>query len=649
MNKNILNSYIIRKIKIGIVLSIFVIVSQNNLNGQNRYDQLKLKLDLLANEIPALEETVDVSVNGLSIHEFIRGVANSVFLNISIDLKLDFKIVNNFSNVKVKDVLLFLCKEYDLEITAIGNILSLTKYEIPEVARPKPTKKSIIIEYNSSDDLLSIDFNNDSLPRVSKEITDVTGKNLILAPGLKDKLVSAYIKEMPFKSALEKFAFANGLKVTKTTDDYYLISKDDELPKITDGSKKVKKGVTTSDQDRNADYSSFYYKIRGIDNISIRANYSSIHDLIKLVSDSLEVNYSIVSEIEGETNLNISNMCYEEFLVFTFDGTKYSFSKKDGVYIIGEKDNLALQTSNTIQLQHRTVESIVEYIPDDLKNDVGIIEFPELNSLLINGSTFQIDKLKSFIKSIDKVVPVILIEIIIVDINKSHTVATGIKAGVEPTTEQTGQTILPGVDYKLSTVTLNNFIDKINGFGWINLGQVSPDFYFIIKALEDNGALKVRSTPKLSTLNGHEATLSVGETKYYKEERNNFIGTQNPQLASSSTWKSIDADLAVKIKPIVSGDDQITLEIEVQQSEFTPREFEGAPPGSVTRNFKSLIRVKNQEMILLGGLDKVTSQDLSQGIPLLSRIPVLKWFFSSKTKSKSEGKLNIFIQPTIIY
>ena len=142
--------------------------------------------------------------------------------------------------------------------------------------------------------------------------------------------------------------------------------------------------------------------------------------------------------------------------------------------------------------------------------------------------------------------------------------------------------------------------------------------------------------------------MNIGNTEYYLEEQSNIIGTQNPQLTTTQTYQSVKADLSVKIRPIVSGDEQITLEIEVQQSDFTERISKFAPPGSVSRNFKSLIRVKNQEMVLLGGLEEKRASDTGSGIPFLSRIPVIKWIFSSRTKENSNSKLNIFIKPTII-
>ena len=101
----------------------------------------------------------------------------------------------------------------------------------------------------------------------------------------------------------------------------------------------------------------------------------------------------------------------------------------------------------------------------------------------------------------------------------------------------------------------------------------------------------------------------------------------------------------------MSGDNQITLDISVKQSDFdlTGSSLgEGAPPNKRNKEFKSTIRIKNEDVIILGGLEQKQSIDSGSGIPFLSRVPILKWFFSSKTKSKSDAKLNVFIKPTII-
>ena len=106
----------------------------------------------------------------------------------------------------------------------------------------------------------------------------------------------------------------------------------------------------------------------------------------------------------------------------------------------------------------------------------------------------------------------------------------------------------------------------------------------------------------------------------------------------------------MSINPIVSGDEQITMDIAVKQSVFTDRSGGvGSPFNKNTRDFKSLIRVKNQETIMLGGLDSDNKNESGQGLPLISRLPVLKWIFGQHTKVKTKSKLTIFIKPTVIY
>jgi type IV pilus assembly protein PilQ len=90
------------------------------------------------------------------------------------------------------------------------------------------------------------------------------------------------------------------------------------------------------------------------------------------------------------------------------------------------------------------------------------------------------------------------------------------------------------------------------------------------------------------------------------------------------------------------------MEITVSQSDFTEKISKFAPPNTVNRKFESLIRVKNGEMILLGGLEEAEKSESSSGWPILSRIPIVKWVFSSRSKKDSKSKLTVFIKPTII-
>lgn len=627
---------------------IIILAFQCSLRGQDRILELERRLVAYSMEIPELEDKVDISVRGVSIQDLLRGIANNVSLNLTVDPSIQAEVVNNFNQVRVIDVLIFVCKEYQLTITRTGNILSVVPYIEEVKEEPKTYIKPYKIEYNADIDNLFIDASDDTLLSVIKEIINVSGKNIVLAPGLNNLKVTAYLKNTSFEQGMQNFCYSNQLNFSGSSDTYYLIEKV--------SSEDLSKNDIKNKSTRQSNFSINNEPVKteekiSEDSISIFAENESILEILSRVSNQAGINYLLLSEIQGQTSLNVTNLNYDEFLRFLLNGTPYTFKKHNDIYLIGDRKLGDLNCVKQVQLQYRTVTNIKELIPAELLQNVNVFEFVEQNSLLLSGSIVDIENTISFIKDIDKIVPVILIEVMLIDYSKKYAVQSGISAGMgtEANQARSSGSFLPGMDVTVGTETINDILNSFNGWGWFNLGKVTPNFYMSIEALEENNIVKIRSTPKLATLNGHEASLVSGETKYYKEEQNSYYGSQYPQLEKAYTWKAINADLTVTIKPIVSGNDQVTLEIEVQQSQFTPREFDNAPPGSVTRTFKSLIRVKNNEMVLLGGLDRNTNSSTAKGLPGIARIPVIKWLFSSKTKTDEFTKLSLFIKPTIIY
>ena len=456
--------------------------------------------------------------------------------------------------------------------------------------------------------------------------------------------MSGFIKNKPFNDALEKFAFSNNLNLKITDDQFYILE-----PAPAQQPEKDQAQAKSQQKEKKGD-DTFILESEVYSNgkIRITAVEAPIDEIIREVSEKSANSFYFSSDLQGKATLQLAGTEYQDFLDHLLTGTKYIYYKQDGIYIIGDITNTELKTFKVVQLQNRTIDQLSEFIPEDLTEGLILKEFPELNSFLITGSKVGVDRIQLFLKDIDKIVPVILIDVIIVDVKKSYIISTGIEAGIGDEPIDTRGKVFPEIDIQMGSETINDIINKFNGFGWSNLGNVTPNFYMTLRAMEDQGILNVRSTPRLSTLNGHEASISIGETEYYLEEQSNIIGTQNPQIEKVQVYKSVNAELKVTIKPFVAGDEQITLEILVEQSDFTERISKFAPPGTVTRKFESKIRVKNQDVVLLGGLEEKSSKSTARGVPLLSRIPGLKWIFSSRMREDAKSKLNIFIKPTII-
>ena len=618
--------------------------------AQDRFDDLGKQLEeLSASTAPGLNQPVTASVSRVSIQEFVRGMAIANNLNINVDPTLDISIIVNFADEPVRNILLFLCKEHDLNIEFIGSILSVNKYNAPPTPVEKPAPKEPSIVYDAQNALLTFDLKNDTLNSVVKSIIQKTGKNVVLSPGTGDRLVNGFLQNAPVEKALEKLAFANGLKATKTEDDFFMIEEVVAETKQTSRNRNQGKGgqqgVTAMPENLEIAIGTDF---NDQPLISINAVNVPIAELVKQTAKELEINYFLFSEPQGSTTAQITGLTFDEFLSYVLQGTDHTFKEDEGIYLIGNRSQEGLRATRVIQLQYRSLEIVLENVPSEMKKGVEINAFEELNSLILSGSLPRILEIENFIREIDKLVPVIMIEVMIVDVNRGKAISTGLEAGLTTDEVQTGGTFLPGLDLTLSSGSINEILTLISGGGVLNLGQVTPQFYAKLNMLETQNVLRIRSSPKLSTLNGHEATMSIGATDYYLEQQSQLQGTQNPISTVTNRYVPVDANFSITIDPTVSGDDQVTLNVNVDQSSFTSKIAPDAPPGKTNRNFQSMVRVKNEEMIVLGGLEEKKFSDSGKGTPLLSRIPVIKWFFSNRTKETSKSELLIFIKPTIL-
>lgn len=691
----------------------------------NRFVQLKNNIDALTVDVPGLAQKVNVNVKETTLSSFLLAVSEVHKVNISVDLSLNnISIINNFTDVTVADLLIFLCKEYDLKLDFTGNIIAVKKND---KLIEKPAQKIIDIQYSNESSLLSLNLKEDKLYDVFKKITDESGKNIVFTPGLENKLLTAYIRNIPFDDALNKLAFANNLNVFKTKDNFYQFENLDDLnfttnSKSTQGNEGPKTGKPIRSRKSN-----FFFNVLDADKKLLEVDFENtpISSIVYDIGNELNIDMfiSIPLETAGTATVKAKNITFDQLLNKIFESKNsaslsnqnlaigentiqqnssndtYSFFKKDNIYYFGLKNQLVVRNIKSIQMMHRSIEllsdpsregrsagrvnsqnsftnfnsqdsnrntnynnqnntensnktqgDVLSIIPNEIKTGLDIKIDTELNSFIVSGPAENIARFESFISYIDKEVPVVLIEVMILEVSRSATVETGIKAGIGDKPVTTSGSVYPSSDINLGAQTINNIINHFDGFGSLNIGKVVPNFYLSLKALETNGNINIRSTPRLSTLNGHRAYLSIGETTYYVITNQNFYGSQIPQTSEVKNYQPIDAELSLSIKPLVSGDGEITMDIKVVQSSFNGQKVDkDAPPGINSREFTSIIRVKDQDIIVLGGLEEKIKNDSGSGVPLLARIPIIKWLFSSRKREDTKKKLSVLIKPTVIY
>jgi type IV pilus assembly protein PilQ len=636
------------------MLIVFTLLTVNIVFGQ-RYteDQLREHLDSLSKVNKGYNHTVQLNISGLPLYEFVNTLGLDNNLNLSIDPTITQPISYNFFDARVKDILVFLYVNFEIEYEFVGSILSIkkrVKKEVPVVTQ----KREIDIRYNTMNDFLSVNLQNDTLWRVFNKITKMTEKNFVIQPDVREKQINAFYQNRPLEQVIEMIAKANGLIIEKEKEGEFHISiyKEENQPDLTKGkgTNPKDKGKKKKENATSANNEDLIIEKNDKGLLDIYANSIDLSEILKEATKESGAHYVLHANLEGKAQLDLKGISFENLLTHLFRNSKYNFIYSEGVYIIGESKAEGVRKAELIRMENRTVENVISSIPKELTSDVTINEFLELNGLIVSGNERSITELRRFLKSIDQVVPMIQIDVMFLFSQKGNTNKTGIQAGLKDKPTTTSGTLYPNYDMTLSANSINDLLSSLSGFGVLNLGKVTDNFYLSLNALESNNIIEIESTPKIATLNGQKASISIGQTTYYQETQVN-VQTSVTQSGTiqSKTWKSIDANLSVKIKPIVSADEQITLSITVQQNDFSGKVDPTSPPNMTTQTFESLVRVKNGEVVLLGGLDKKTNNESGSGVPILSRIPVIKWIFGNRSKEKSKSKLHILVKPTVTY
>lgn len=598
-----------------------------------RFAAVNRKLEALVECDSTFGRTVDVTAGRLALSELLRNIARASGVNLSVRSVENIPVSCNFTQARVDDLLRFLCREYRLDIDITGNIVSV----FPAVAAsPVPPDPDIF--YNAADTTLFYDLRGDRLIDVAKKITIFSGRNIIIPQPLYDYKIAGYVRAMPFDGALYTLASVNGLVAEKDAQGVWTLFREQDT-------RHEGKSAAPS-YTRRHQFSQNELSVDSLGRITAHITRGQVQDLILDLCDKLSLNYYFKSPVSLSTSIWVDDTDFETLVTVLLKGSPYSYYCERDIWVFGVAQGDGLASATIVPFAFRAVSKVEEIIPAALKQNVEIKTFPDLNSLVVGGDRRDVMRVETFVRSIDKPVPLVTMEIIIADVQRSNIREIGIGGGIGKSKTITSGTLGPGVDMTFGAGAVNNLLHRIQGT--VNLGRVTPNFYLSLQALEENGTIHLQSTPKLSTLNGHEAMLTSGETQYYKEVQNNYYGTQNPISSESYQWKSVDANLSIKVTPYVSTDRQITLEIEFEQTEFTGREQENSPPATATRSFKSIVKVQNEEMVLLGGLDRNTMEKSARGIPFLARVPIIKWFFGKEKRNKVERTLNIFIKPTVI-
>jgi MSHA type pilus biogenesis protein MshL len=176
-----------------------------------------------------------------------------------------------------------------------------------------------------------------------------------------------------------------------------------------------------------------------------------------------------------------------------------------------------------------------------------------------------------------------------------------------------------------------------------------------LRALKEQGNVSVISQPRLRVLNNQTALIKVGTDRPFFRKVVSYVSTG--QAGTTIPVEEEEVELVtigtiLSITPQISSTDTITLDVSPVISSLVNVEL--SPSGTTTapqvdiKQASSLVRLRDGETVILGGLIQNSSARSVRKIPLLGDIPKVGELFTGRVNSKQKKELVIFLTPRIV-
>lgn len=195
----------------------------------------------------------------------------------------------------------------------------------------------------------------------------------------------------------------------------------------------------------------------------------------------------------------------------------------------------------------------------------------------------------------------------------------------------------------------------LNGVFGIEWGF--PDFEGIIQLLETQGAVRVLSSPRIATVNNQKAVIKVGTDEFFVTNVTSTTTTGTSTTTTPSvTLMPFFSGIALDVTPQISSNGDIVLHIHPTVSEVNDQSKLVTIGGDVVnlplalstiRESDSIVKARNEQIIVIGGLMKTSNSNDTAGAPLLSRLPVIGGAFGQRSGRAVTSELVILVKPII--
>ncbi|AEO43672.1 MULTISPECIES: type II secretion system secretin GspD [Xanthomonas] len=294
---------------------------------------------------------------------------------------------------------------------------------------------------------------------------------------------------------------------------------------------------------------------------------------------------------------------------------------------------------------------------------VGVSAVAETNTLLVRSTPQAWSSIRDVIEKLDVMPMQVHIEAQVAEVNLTGQLSYGVNwyfenavnAATDSNSNGPGFGGGAGLPSAAGRNIWGDIAGKVTGDGvaWSFLGKNAAA---IITALDKVTDVRLLQTPSVFVRNNAEATLNVGSRIAINSTSiNTGIGVDS----SYSSVQYIDTGVILKVRPRVTKDGMVFLDIVQEVSSPGDRPTAclsatatiNAAACNVdinTRRVKTEAAVQSGDTIMLAGLIDDSTTNGSNGVPFLSKLPVVGALFGTKSRTSNRREVIVLITPSIV-
>ncbi|MBL4762605.1 MAG: pilus (MSHA type) biogenesis protein MshL [Gammaproteobacteria bacterium] len=210
----------------------------------------------------------------------------------------------------------------------------------------------------------------------------------------------------------------------------------------------------------------------------------------------------------------------------------------------------------------------------------------------------------------------------------------------------------------INTAAAFSAADFASSGNLFTLGFGDRNFGALLRLLNTQGEVEVLSSPRVSTLNNQKAIIKVGSDEFFVTE----VSSTTTTGTSTTTTPNIEltpffSGIALDVTPQISANDEVILHIHPTVSEVVDQSKTITVGGQVqtlplafstVRESDSVVRAKNGQLIIIGGLMQNSASSRNSKTPGLGDIPLLGGLFKQSQGQNKRSELVILLKPIVV-